>query len=37
VATGDNGLSPLSLSDGDRLLWWLSNDGEGIDEGGGPR
>jgi hypothetical protein len=32
----DGGLSPSSLSDGDRLLWWISNDGEGTDGSGGP-
>jgi hypothetical protein len=37
VAAGDDGLSPLSLSDGDWLLWRISNDGEGTEEGGGPR
>jgi hypothetical protein len=36
VVAGDDGLSPLSLSDGDQLLWWLSNDGEGTDGSGGP-
>jgi hypothetical protein len=30
VVAGDGGLSPPSLSDGDRLLWWLSNDEEGT-------
>jgi hypothetical protein len=37
VAAGDGGLSSLRLSDGDRLLWCLSNDGEGTDGIGGPR
>jgi hypothetical protein len=27
VVAGDGGLSPSSLRNGDRLLWWLSNDG----------
>jgi hypothetical protein len=37
VAAGDGGLSPSSLSDGNRLLLWLSNDGEGTDGSDGPR
>jgi hypothetical protein len=37
VVAGNGGLSPLSLSDGDRLLWWFSNDEEGTDGSGGPR
>jgi hypothetical protein len=27
VVAGDGGLSPSSLRNDDRLLWWLSNDG----------
>jgi hypothetical protein len=34
---GDGGLSSSRFSDDDRLLWWLSNDGEGTDRIGGPR
>jgi hypothetical protein len=37
VVAGDGGLSPSILSGGDRLLWWLSKNGEGTDGSGGPR
>jgi hypothetical protein len=37
LTLGDEGLSSSSLSDGDCLLLWLSNDGEGTDRSGGPR
>jgi hypothetical protein len=37
VVAGDGSLSPSCLSNGDQLLWWLSNDGEGTDRSGGPR
>jgi hypothetical protein len=37
VAAGDDCLSSLRLSDDDRLLWCLSNNGEGTDGIGGSR
>jgi hypothetical protein len=37
VAANDGSLSSLTLEDGEQLLRWLSNDGEGTYVGGGPR
>jgi hypothetical protein len=37
VATSDDSLPSPNSGNGDQLLWWLSNDGEGTNWSGGPQ